>query len=116
MLYKSETMKILTPLYDNKLIKSATKGDLKGVKEAILRGADINARTKDGQTAWMVAYSHYYAEIVKFLESKGAIITELDQLNAGISARLNKACALPKIDGHKAMHHMVHGHRHMARS
>jgi serine/threonine-protein phosphatase 6 regulatory ankyrin repeat subunit B len=61
------------------LIESARKGDTAGVKALIDKGADVNAKNKDGDTALMSASLKGHTEIVKALIEKGADVNAKDK-------------------------------------
>ena len=52
---------------DQDLLESADKGDLAGVEKALTAGAQINARTKQNDTALNLASMWGYVDIVKRL-------------------------------------------------
>ncbi len=54
-----------------------SKGDVESVKKIIEYGADVNAKS-NGMTPLMFAARYNKVEILKFLVSKGAKITEKD--------------------------------------
>lgn len=54
------------------LIKAVSKGDVNAVERMVAKGADVNARDKDGITALMWASTLGHTDIVKFLIAKGA--------------------------------------------
>ena len=53
------------------LLDAAEEGNLLVLKTALEKGADINAESKDGRTALMVASEKVYTNIVKYLVEKG---------------------------------------------
>lgn len=57
---------------EDDLRKASAKGDIKGVKDALAEGADINSTDKFGFTALMVASNFGRLEVVKLLVDKGA--------------------------------------------
>jgi ankyrin repeat protein len=61
------------------LIESAQKGDIAGVNALLNKGADVNAKDKDGWTALMEASNNGHTEIVKALIDKGANINAKDK-------------------------------------
>lgn len=60
------------------LIKSADKGDLAGVTQAIKNGADVNFKDNEGETALIEAVESGKIDIVKLLIKKGAKINLQD--------------------------------------
>lgn len=57
------------------LIEAAKDGNMLVLKAALDKGADINAKDKNGWTALMWASKNGHSEIVNFLKEKGASIT-----------------------------------------
>jgi ankyrin repeat protein len=51
---------------------AAERGDLSSVTSSLAKGADINARNNNGQTALMLACSGGHKDVVQFLIAKGA--------------------------------------------
>lgn len=78
------------------LIIAAERGNLSEAKEAIEKGADINAEGRYG-TALMRATLNGHLDIVKLLIEKGANIDEKNKHLDGETA-LMRACALGHID------------------
>lgn len=56
------------------LLVATNAGDLEKIKEMINCGADINIRSKTGDTPLIVASYNFYYEIAKFLIEKGAYL------------------------------------------
>ena len=56
---------------NNKLIDAATNGDIKNVRELLVNGADVNAKSNRGWTALHEAALYGHVDIVKFLIEKG---------------------------------------------
>ncbi len=54
------------------LIDYTVNGDLKGVKECIKNGADINVITDEGHTALSIASEFGHIDVVEYLESARA--------------------------------------------
>jgi hypothetical protein len=85
-------MKIIPKsVQDLLLFVGAKSGDNGKIKEALAKGASINAR-REGWTPWMHAYANGHHESVKLLEANKAEVTEADRLTAGMAAKMNKAC------------------------
>jgi len=59
---------------EDDLINAAEKGDLPRVKELITNGAAVNAKTKYGMTALMMASLNGRLEVVPALLAKGAVV------------------------------------------
>ena len=59
---------------DDHLRKAASDGNLSALDDALLEGADVNARAEFGDTALNVAAQHGHMEIVKRLVESGADI------------------------------------------
>lgn len=59
------------------LIEAAKDGNLLVLKTAIDKGADINAKDKNGWTALMWASKNGHSEVVEFLKEKGARLSEM---------------------------------------
>ena len=57
---------------NDELIDAARKGDINRIKKLLDKGADVNAKDKDGETALMAAALRGHTEIVQFLLNKGA--------------------------------------------
>lgn len=53
------------------LLDAAEEGNLLVLKTALEKSADINAESKDGRTALMIASEKGYTNIVKYLVEKG---------------------------------------------
>lgn len=54
------------------LMEAAGKGDISRVNELLAKGADVNIKNNDGQTALMFASDRGHVETVKVLMDKGA--------------------------------------------
>ena len=61
-----------SPAIANPLIEAAWKGDTVKVRVLLVKGADINAKDKEGFTALMCAAMCGYTDIVQVLLAKGA--------------------------------------------
>ena len=44
----------------------------RSVKHLLNKGADINAKTEDGETAWTLAYFQSHVDVVNLLLARGA--------------------------------------------
>ena len=66
------------------LIRAATDGKLEYVRELLEKGAEVNAREKNGLTALKAASGRGHLEIVKLLLEKGA---DLNAEDKGFSLR-----------------------------
>ncbi|MGX2981702.1 ankyrin repeat domain-containing protein [Helicobacter sp. 23-1045] len=71
------------------LLDSASCGDLNKIKECLLQGANINAKTPFGRTALLNATENGHLEVVRFLVVNGADITSKD--SCGMSALMEAA-------------------------
>lgn len=62
----------------NDLVESARKGDLRAVEAILARGVDVNAKSKDGETALAAGAGAYegYDEVVELLLERGARVDE----------------------------------------
>lgn len=54
------------------LIDAAQRGDISSVKSLLNKGADMNAKNKNGWTASMLASKNGHTEIVQLLKKAGA--------------------------------------------
>ena len=63
---------------DEALLAAARKGDLDGVKAALQKGANIEAKTRHGVTPLYYAASNGHLEIVQLLADKGANVSVSD--------------------------------------
>ena len=63
---------------DKDLLDAAKKGDLKGVMDAISRGANVNAKDDHGRTALHYASWCGHIEVVKYLVDSGADVNAED--------------------------------------
>jgi uncharacterized protein len=76
------------------LLQSAEKGHLEQVKALLKKGADVNARDTNGQTALMAAAGRGHLEMVKLLIDKGADVNANDEngqtalMGAAVSGQL----------------------------
>jgi ankyrin repeat protein len=61
-----------TPAFCSEIHDAAGCGDLPAVTSLLAKGADVNARTDDGQTALMFASSNDHKDVVQLLIDKGA--------------------------------------------
>ncbi len=61
------------------LLQSAEKGHLEHVNTLLKKGADVNARDENGQTALMAAAGRGHLEMVKLLIDKGADVNANDE-------------------------------------
>jgi uncharacterized protein len=71
------------------LIKAAGDGDLEMVKSLIAKGANVNAKDEDGETALMGAAEKGHLEIVKLLLGKGAKVNAKNE--EGVTALMGAA-------------------------
>jgi ankyrin repeat protein len=69
------------------LISASKDGNIEAARAALVRGADINMKTKYGNTALIIASGNGNPEMVKFLIKKGANINTKE--NNGNTALLN---------------------------
>ena len=61
------------------LLQAAEKGHLEQVKTLVKKGADVNAKDQNGQTALMAAAGRGHLEMVKLLIDKGADVNASDE-------------------------------------
>ncbi len=54
------------------LLKAAWEGQTEAVKALLAKGADVNAKGREGETALMWAEKHGRSEIVQLLKQAGA--------------------------------------------
>ena len=71
-------------LLNQKLIDAAKGNNIKGVREEIKLGADVNAKDKYGDTALILAAWYGYTEVAKLLLAAGADVNAKD--NGGYTA------------------------------
>lgn len=57
---------------ETRLLKAAKCGDLETCRSMIEKGANVNARGKDGKTALTLAAESFHKEVMLLLMSKGA--------------------------------------------
>ena len=57
---------------DVSMFSALRTGDLAGLRAAIARGANVNAKDERGQTALQIARGRNDAELIKALEAAGA--------------------------------------------
>ena len=55
-----------------KLVDAASRSDLRGVREQVVAGADVNAQDAEGNTALIWAAIHGNLEIARYLQAAGA--------------------------------------------
>ena len=60
------------PEADRALFKAATEGNIKGIKQLIADGADVNAKDRNGSTTLHAAALTGHKEIVELLIANGA--------------------------------------------
>lgn len=63
---------------NNRLLSAATRGDTNIVKDALSKGANIDARDRLGNTALILASDGGYQEIVRLLLDEGAAVNALN--------------------------------------
>lgn len=61
-----------TPAFCGEIHDAAGRGDLPAVTSLLDKGADVNEKTNNGQTALMLASSNGHKEVVQLLLAKGA--------------------------------------------
>lgn len=75
-----------------KLVEWVEKGNLVAAREALAKGADVNARNDDGTTILMIAVAKGHKDIAKLLVSKGADVNaKKERVDKGMTA-LMYAC------------------------
>ncbi len=57
--------------WNSKLLDAAEKGDIEGVKTALAKGADVNAKDCFGKTALKLVKDRGHKDIVNYLRSVG---------------------------------------------
>lgn len=57
----------------NSLTRAAAAGDIAGVKALVEKGADVNVKDKEGDSALRLASNGGYKEIVQMLKRAGAV-------------------------------------------
>lgn len=62
------------------ILKASENGDLKGVKQCVADGVDINSSVKGGYTALQTASKYGHLDVVKFLIENGAKINQQVEL------------------------------------
>jgi ankyrin repeat protein len=60
------------------LIAAASDGDANAVQVLLARGADVNAKTNNGQTALMLASGYRHLDVVQALLAAGADVNAKD--------------------------------------
>ena len=60
------------PEADRALFKAATEGNIKGIKQLIADGADVNAKNRDGTTPLQTAAIRGHKEFLELLIANGA--------------------------------------------
>ena len=60
------------PEADRALFKAATEGNIKGIKQLIADGADVNAKNRDGTTPLQTAAIRGHKEFLQLLIANGA--------------------------------------------
>ncbi|MFV0600466.1 MAG: ankyrin repeat domain-containing protein [Brachymonas sp.] len=84
------------------LLAAATRGDLRGVQQALQSGAFIDARDEAGRTALMRAAGQGHAPVVHYLLSMGA--------DAALSDKAGRnAAAHARLAGHGALARQISG-------
>ena len=76
----SEDIEKKSNVLTESLFSAAMIGNLRKVKEAIDKGADVNAKNSAGKTLVLVAATRGHRKIVKFLIEKGADVTSIPLL------------------------------------
>jgi len=74
---------------EDKLIKAAQEGHADVVRALLDKGADVNAKRRDGWTALMIAANNGHADVVHALLDKGADVNAKD--NDGVTALMAAA-------------------------
>ena len=64
---------------NGKLISAATNGNSNSVRESIVNGADVNAKSNRGWTALHEAALYGHVDVAKFLIAKGADVGAKDE-------------------------------------
>jgi ankyrin repeat protein len=65
----------MNDLADRDLLEAALIGDLPSIEEALCKGADINIRDSNGDTALGIAASWGFIDIVEYLLKNGALLS-----------------------------------------
>jgi ankyrin repeat protein len=84
-------------LIEDDLLKAASNGEIEKVRSLLNKGANVNAKDKDGVTAMMWASEKGQTEIVNILLSKGAEVNAREN-NSGMTALMVAAA-----EGHTAI-------------
>ena len=66
------------PEADRALFKAATEGNIKGIKQLIADGADVNAKNRDGTTPLQTAAIRGHKEFLQLLIANGADVNAKD--------------------------------------
>jgi ankyrin repeat protein len=74
------------PALSEELLNAAKKGDLPAVRSLLARGADVNAKTRYGQTPLMLAADKGAVEVVKALLGAGADVNVTDTFYKSVTA------------------------------
>ncbi len=91
VLLSSINVYAIDPMADRALLEAASRGDSRGIREALSRGAYIDARDILGNTPLIVASDNGYQEIVRYLIEHKASINALNKYgySALLSAMVN---------------------------
>jgi ankyrin repeat protein len=74
------------PALNEELLSAAKKGDVAAVKSLLLKGADVNAKTRYNQTPLMLAAMQGHVEVVKTLLEAGADLNVTDTFYKSVTA------------------------------
>lgn len=72
---------VSTTELDERLIDAAWANDVEAARELIERGADVNAQDDTRQSAYLIATSEGYVELLDLTLDNGADVTTLDGFN-----------------------------------
>jgi ankyrin repeat protein len=70
-----------SPELDRQLIEAARRGDTAAARELIEAGADVNAKDETEQSAYLLAASEGYAELLDLTLENGADVNSKDSFN-----------------------------------